>query len=84
MIIEWGREKEYADKLKKIYFPIPFPNNVFCINLTSKNDDLTGGGVDNSSPLVGNDITNFYFTANTDGFPYTERQDEFYWFAIGY
>ncbi len=84
LIMQWGRDRDYADVLHKVYFPIPFPHKVLCINLTGQNDLLSGADMDNSSPLVGNTFTNTYFYANTDGLPYGDRIDNFYWFAIGY
>lgn len=82
--MQWGKEQEYPDRLSKVYFPIPFPHKVFNINITGRNDVLTSPDIDNYSPIVGNDTTNIYFTVNTDGFPYMDRADVFYWIAIGY
>ena len=82
--MQWGKGKSFPDNLVKVYFPIPFPHKVFIVNTTSQNDDLTGSNQDNSSPIIGTNTTNNYFTANTDGFPEMRREDVFYWFAIGY
>lgn len=84
LIMQWGKSRGYADRLYKVYFPLEFPHKVMNVVLTSQNNDLTISSMDNSSPLVGKDLTTSYFVANTDGLPYVNRQDDFFWFAIGY